>query len=113
MLGPPGRDRRVGNQERQVGQLSPAMIGPPLRREAKQNFDDAAEPDIDNGCYLLARRRRKHDLGQYREWHGQDRAVGLELGAVVTTRGNPPACLVNRRYGSAEMEGSAVPAAFG
>ena len=113
MLGPPGRDRCIGKQERQVGQISPAMIGPPFRGEAQQNFDDIAEPDIGSGCCPLARRRRQRDFGQERERHGKDRGVGLERGAVATAHGNPSAGLVNRRYGSAEMDRGSVPAAFG
>src|SRR6266436_851876 len=89
------------------------MIGPPFCREAQQDLDDVAEPDIGIGCYPLARRRRKRDFGQERQWRCNDRGIGLEDGAVVTACGNPSACLVDGRYGSAEMDRGIVPAAFG
>src|SRR5206468_8797625 len=104
MLCPPSRDRCVRNQEREVGQVAPAVISPPLRCEAKQNFDDIAEPHIGSGCCPFARRQWKRDFGQERGWHGKDRGVGFERGAVATAHGNPPACLLNRRYGGSEME---------
>ena len=75
-----------GKQERQIGQVSPAQIGPPVRGEAKENFDNIAVPDIGSGCHPLARRRRKRDFGQKRGWHGKNRGVGLECGTVLTMR---------------------------
>jgi len=53
------------------------------------------------------------DFGQEWGWHGKDRGVSLERGATVTAHGNPTASLVDRHYGRSEMEGGAVPAAFG
>src|SRR5438128_1557897 len=89
------------------------MIGPPFRCEAQQDLDDVAEPDIGNGCYPLARRRRKRDFGHERQWRCNDRSIGLEDGAVVTASGNPSARLVDGGYASAEMDRGIVPAAFG
>ena len=114
ILGPPGRDGCIGNQERQVGQFPPALIGPPFRCKAQQYLDDIAEPDIGSGsCYPLARRRRQRDFGQDRRRHGKDRSIGLENGAVATACGDPCARLVDRGDRSAETDRGAVPAAFG
>src|SRR5580704_6664182 len=113
MLCPPGWDGCVRNKEGQVGEIPPAMIGPPFRGEAQQDLDDVAEPDIGRGCYLFARRRRKHDFGQEQRWHGNDRGIALEDGAVATASGNPSGHLVDRGYASAEMDRGTVPAAFG
>src|SRR6266404_3790212 len=89
------------------------MISPPFRCEAQQNLDDVAEPDIGSGPYPLARRRRKRDFGQEREWHGKDRGIGLEGGAAAAPCGKPSAGLLDGRHGSAEMDRGAVPATIG
>src|ERR1700738_4835533 len=89
------------------------MISPPFGCEAQQDLDDIAVPDIGSGCRPLARRRRKRDFGQERQWRCDDRSIGLEDGAVVTASGNPSGRLVDGGYASAEMDRGIVPAAFG
>jgi len=53
MLGLPGGDSRVGTQKRQVGEVSSAVISPPLCGEAQQNFDDIAESDVASGTVRI------------------------------------------------------------
>jgi hypothetical protein len=78
MLGPPGRHSCVGAQRRQV-EVSPAVIGPLLCGEARQNFDDIAESDVGIRCRLLACRRRKRDFAQDGERHGKDHGIGAKI----------------------------------
>ena len=99
MLRPPGRNRCAGEQERQVGEIVPAMIGPPFRCKSQQNFDDITESDIGTGRGLIAYGRGKRDFGQDEERHGKDCGIRLEGGAVVTTSGNPSAALVDGHHG--------------
>src|SRR6516225_7184093 len=104
MLCPPGRNRCAGEQERQVGEIAPTTIGPPFRCESQQDVDDITESDIGTGRCLLAYGLRKRDFGQDGEWHGKDRGIRLDGGAVVTTSGNPSSALVDGRHGGAEMD---------
>src|SRR5262249_27736046 len=104
MLRPPGRNRCAGEQERQIGEIAPATIGPPFRCESQQNFDDITETDICTGRGLLAYGLRKRDFGQDGERHGKDRGIRLEGGAVVTTSGDPSSALIDGRHGGAEVD---------
>src|SRR5262249_35356257 len=113
MLRPPGGTRCAGEQERQVGEIVPATIGPPFRCESQQNFDDITESDISTGRGLIAYGLRKRDVGQDGERHGKDRCIRLEGGAVVTTSGNPSSALVDGRHGGAEMDRGTLSAALG
>ena len=49
MLGPPRGDFCAGEQERQVGEISPALLGPPFPPEAQQNLDHVAKADVAAG----------------------------------------------------------------
>src|SRR5262249_20076037 len=113
MLRPPGRNRCAGEQERQVGEIVPATIGPPFRCESQQNFDDVTESDIGTGRGLLAYGRRQRDVGQAGALDGKDGCIRLEGGAVVTTSDNPSSALVDGRHGGAEMDRGTLFAALG
>src|SRR5262249_46747670 len=113
MLRPPGRNRCAGEQERQIGEIAPATIGPPFRCESQQNFDDITETDICTGRGLLAYGLRKRDFVQDGERHGKDRGIRLEGGAVVTTSGNPSSAVIDGRHGRAETDRGTLSAALG
>ena len=65
-------------RNRPVGEVSPAVISPPLCTEAHQYVDDIAESDVSTGCRLFACGRGKCDFAQNGERHGEDRGIGLE-----------------------------------
>ena len=63
-------------------------------------------------CNPLAGRRGQSDFGQERQRHRKDRGVSLEHGPPLATCRNPSVRPVDGDDGSAEMERSALPAAF-
>src|SRR5262249_48147471 len=112
LLGPPSGYFGVGEQERQVGEIPPAMIGPPLPPEAQQNLDDVAEPDVAAGRRLRASFVGKPDMGKDGDRRGTDGGVALVPDAVGTPRRDRRAARLDRRHGGTQMNRGAVPPAF-
>src|SRR5260221_6808448 len=98
MLRHRGRTRCAGEQERQVGEIAPATIGPPFRCESQQNFDDITESDIGTGRGLLAYGLRKRDFGQAGETRTRKRrpwSAGPRFKVTSATRGRASGALTS------------------